>query len=147
MKKVKSKIHFHVAAGVIWENGKILITKRPEGTHLGGFWEFPGGKKEDNETLHACLNREILEELGIEIQIDGPLLVVHHEYNEKMITLHVYNCHLFSGKPLSMEGQEMKWVSVEDLRNYTFPPPDEHVINLLIREGSKFFHHKSMRSG
>ena len=120
-----------MAAGLIWRSGKVLITKRPAGSHLAGFWEFPGGKKEEHETIEECLEREIKEELGIDIQTEKRLTSVHHEYETKFITLHVFHCIHKGGRPAPLEGQESRWVVPEDLKNYTFPPPDIEVIELL----------------
>jgi mutator protein MutT len=98
---------------------------------LAGFWEFPGGKQEVGEDLEKCLKREIYEELGMEIQSVRPLLVVQHEYETKGITLHFFDCLKVLGLPRPMEGQEIRWVSPEDLQKYTFPPPDQTIIDSL----------------
>ncbi|MFQ5751941.1 MAG: A/G-specific adenine glycosylase, partial [bacterium] len=76
--KTRSKLkpHFHVAVGIIWKQGKILIDQRPQEGLLGGLWEFPGGKQETGETLEECLKREIQEEMGITIRVQGPFLTV-----------------------------------------------------------------------
>ena len=126
-----NKTHFHVTAGLIWRDGRLLITRRPEGVHLEGFWEFPGGKQEDHETLEACLEREIREELGIEIEAGKYLLSVQHEYETKSITLHVFHCINLKGQPEALEGQETRWIHPDDLKKYTFPPPDLKVIKFL----------------
>ena len=65
-----NKPHFHVTAGVVWKNGRVLIAKRPEGGHLEGYWEFPGGKQEKGESLKGCLEREIEEELGLKVRAE-----------------------------------------------------------------------------
>ena len=126
-----SKPHYHVAAGIIWKDGRVLITKRPEGTHLAGYWEFPGGKREDNETLEECLEREIREELGMEVRTGIRLKTVHHEYEAKAITLHVFHCTHVNGRPLPLEDQEYRWVKPEELNHYTFPPPDLEIIEMI----------------
>ena len=77
------KPHFHVTAGLVWKNGRVLIAKRPEGSHLEGYWEFPGGKQEAGESLKGCLEREIEEELGLKVRADEALLTVDHEYQAK----------------------------------------------------------------
>jgi len=129
------KPHFHVAAGLIWEDGRLLITRRPEGRHLAGFWEFPGGKQEGSETLKDCLKREIREELGIEIRAEKRILSVRHEYETKWITLHVFHCTDLKGQPETLDGQVVKWVRPNDLPKYTFPPPDLEVIEFLVLHG------------
>lgn len=122
-----------VTAAVIRQDSKILITKRPEGTHLEGLWEFPGGKKEGAETLEECIIREIKEELDIDIKPERLLLTVNHEYDTKIVDLCVFECVLVSGSPVPMEGQDMKWVRPCDLSAYNFPPPDMEIIKFLCQ--------------
>jgi mutator protein MutT len=126
-----AKPHFHVAAGLIRKNGKILITKRPRGSHLAGFWEFPGGKQEKDETLEKCLEREIQEELGMTIRAGDLLFTTEYEYGTKTISLHLFRCLKLQGQPRALEGQEARWVSPGDLDKYTFPPPDLKIIQFL----------------
>jgi 8-oxo-dGTP diphosphatase len=135
VKRKTNKPHYQVTAGLIWRNSRVLITKRPEGTHLAGFWEFPGGKQEPYETLDECLVRELKEELGITVRTDRHLLTVEHEYEDKVITLHVFHCRDMKGRPATLEGQEFRWVHPQDLSNYTFPPPDKAVIETLRSRG------------
>jgi len=123
-----------VTAGLIWQDGKVLITKRREGTHLAGFWEFPGGKQEPYETLKECLERELREELGIRVQADRHLISVDYEYDTKFITLHVFHCTGLTDRPVALEGQESQWVDPVSLTSYTFPPPDKAVIDALNSE-------------
>ena len=125
-----------VTAAIIWQNGKILITKRPEGTHLEGLWEFPGGKKEESETLEECIVREIKEELGIKVRPEKRLLTVNHEYKTKIVDLHIFECTLVNGLPVPMEGQDMKWVRPHDMAGYSFPPPDIEVIEFISRHSA-----------
>ena len=122
-----------VTAAIIWQDGKVLITKRPEGTHLEGLWEFPGGKKEEAENLEECIAREIEEELGIQIKPERFLLTVNHEYETMIVDLYIFECSLVSGSPVSKEGQDMKWVKLADISGYSFPPPDIEVIEFLHR--------------
>ncbi|HDQ45788.1 MAG TPA: A/G-specific adenine glycosylase, partial [bacterium] len=90
--------HLDVTAGVIWKEGRFLITLRPPRGLLGGLWEFPGGKREAGETLEACLSREIHEELGIEVSVGRRLISVEHAYTHFRITLHVFECRFVSGE-------------------------------------------------
>ena len=135
MKRKADKPLYHVTAGIIWRNGRVLITKRPPGTHLAGFWEFLGGKREPHETLEECLVRELKEELGITIRPGGHLISVEHEYEDKCIMLHVFQCLDMKGLPMTLEGQELRWVRPDDLSRYTFPPPDKAVIEALRSRG------------
>ena len=122
-----------VTAAIIWQDGKVLITKRPEGTHLEGLWEFPGGKKEEAENLEECIVREIEEELGIQVEPEKFLLAVNHEYETKIVDLYIFECALINGSPVPREGQDMKWIKLADISGYSFPPPDIEVIEFLHR--------------
>ena len=126
------KPHIHVTAGLIRKDGKVLIARRPKGCHMAGLWEFPGGKQEDNETLKDCMEREIREELGIDVRAKKLLLTVHHEYDTKLVDLHFFECVLIKGSPKTLDGQEVKWVDPGDLIEYEFPPPDKKIIEFLI---------------
>jgi 8-oxo-dGTP diphosphatase len=126
------KPHINVTAALIFQDGRILITKRPPGYHLAGLWEFPGGKQEIDESLEECLVREIKEELDIEILAGRLFSTVRHEYEKKIVTLHFFECIHLTGYPKAIESQEIKWVKPEDLRLYEFPPPDQAIIELLI---------------
>ncbi len=131
-KRPIEKPHIHVTAGILRRDGRVLITRRPEGRHLAGLWEFPGGKKENGETLEQCLVREIREELGMDVRPDKPILRVDHEYDEKRVTLHFYSCTPLTGEePRGLEGQETRWVRPEDLSLFRFPPPDNRMIRHL----------------
>jgi mutator protein MutT len=126
-----SNPHFHVTAGLVWKDGKTLITRRPEGSHLAGYWEFPGGKQEPGETLEACLEREIQEELDIEVKVVKHLLQIDHDYETKSITLHLFQCSWLSGTPTPIGCDEIRWVKPEELANYQLPPPDVQLLPLI----------------
>jgi mutator protein MutT len=100
----KKKIE--VTAAIIRHEGKILITERPEGSHLEGLWEFPGGKKENNENLEECVTREIREELGIKINPCKLLLSVTHEYESKIVDLYAFLCTLVNGVPAPLKARK-----------------------------------------
>lgn len=129
-----TKKRIQVTAAVIRQDGKILITKRPEGVHLEGMWEFPGGKRESRETLEDCMAREIKEELGIIVKVGKQILKVEHEYEEKTVDLNIFECVIIDGEPSPNEGQEMKWVNPGELSEYDFPPPDREIIELMEKE-------------
>ena len=128
-----SKKKIKVTAAIIWQDGKVLITKRPEGTHLEGMWEFPGGKIEGPETLEECIVREINEELGVLIKPVKLLLTVSHEYETKIVDLYIFECILVNGSPFPMEGQGMKWVKPSDMSGYIFPPPDIEIVEFISK--------------
>ena len=131
MTKQNQKPHIHVSAGLIRKHGKFLIAKRQKGSHLAGYWEFPGGKLEKGESPQDCLEREIEEELGIRIRAGQVLLTVEHAYEDKTISLYVMNGSVLSGQPRALECQAFKWVQIGDFQNFVFPPPDLKVIDYL----------------
>jgi len=133
----KSTPHFQVTAGLVWNNGKILITRRPEGSHLAGYWEFPGGKQEPGESLEACLEREFREELAMDVKAVKRLLQIDHDYVSKSITLHLFQCDWLEGTPRALGCDEIRWVKPEELADFQLPPPDLQVlpfIQNLIRD-------------
>ncbi|MFH1349768.1 MAG: 8-oxo-dGTP diphosphatase MutT [Pseudomonadota bacterium] len=134
MERKTDKPHFHVTAGLIWHDGKLLIARRPPGTHLEGLWEFPGGKQEKGETLQECLERELREELGMKVRAENLVCTVEHEYENRTISLHLFQCSYLSGQPMPLEGQETRWVHPKDLGEYNFPPPDYTFIRFLNKE-------------
>jgi 8-oxo-dGTP diphosphatase len=121
-----------VMAAVIERGGLFLVTRRPEGVHLEGYWEFPGGKCDPGEPLDACLRRELREELGADATIGDELLAVTHDYPDRVIELHFVECRL-TGEPTPLLGQEMRWVAREELSSLQFPAADDELIALLRR--------------
>lgn len=125
-----SAIRLVVAAAVIERDGTYLVTRRQRGVHLEGYWEFPGGKCEDGESLDECLRRELREELGVGASVDAELLSVAHDYADRVVELHFISCEL-TGTPEPLLGQQMRWVARHELRDLRFPPADEELIALL----------------
>jgi len=122
----------HVAVGVILDPDRnILITRRDRDSHQGGLWEFPGGKREDGETLAAALARELREELGIEVGRTSPLLEVRHDYGDKSVFLDVHVVWEFSGEAVPRERQPMAWVTADELSNYEFPAANVPIVHAL----------------
>lgn len=133
-KRPKSAIpHYHIAASLIWQGGRLLITRRPTNKMLGGLWEFPGGKQEDGETLQECLAREIHEELGVTIMVGKPFRSVKHAYSHFRITLHTYHSRLLNGEPKNIGVDEWAWASPDELHQYPFPRADLKIIEELLR--------------
>lgn len=110
---------------------QILIAKRPNGRHLSGFWEFPGGKLEAGETLEDALTRELQEEIGVIVEACKFLTLVEHHYPEKTVFLSVYIVSEFQGIPESLERQDIRWVTLEELDDYIFPPANQPIIESL----------------
>src|SRR5882672_9594455 len=92
-------VKISVVAAIIRREGEILVTRRFDNVHLPGLWEFPGGKVEADETLEVALQREIREELGIEIRVDEAFFRIDHDYPTKSIRLHFFNCAILEGEP------------------------------------------------
>ncbi len=122
-----------VIAAVVEEAGRFLLTRRLEGTHLEGTWEFPGGKCEDDESHEACLAREMLEELGTGVTVGDEILTVEHEYPERRVRLHFRRCRL-EGEPHPLLGQQMRWADRVELAELQFPEADRELIAMLTRE-------------
>jgi 8-oxo-dGTP diphosphatase len=120
-----------VAAAVIERDDRFLLTRRQQGVHLAGYWEFPGGKCEPGETQRACLVREIREELGVEATVGDELLVATHAYADRRVELHFLRCSV-GDTPAPQLGQEMRWVAREELATLRFPPADTELIQMLI---------------
>jgi 8-oxo-dGTP diphosphatase len=119
-----------VTAAVIERDGRFLVTRRLEGTHLAGAWEFPGGKCEAGEGLSECLAREIREELNATVRVGGEILRTRHAYPDRAVELRFFRCDL-DGEPTPMLGQEILWVERAMLRTLEFPPADSELIKLL----------------
>ena len=120
-----------VTAAVIERDGRYLVTRRLRGTHLAGFWEFPGGKCDPGEPLAACLEREIAEELDTRVLVGAEIHHVAHEYPERIVELHFFRCEL-RGEPRAVLGQEMRWVARGELASLEFPPADAELIGMLV---------------
>jgi len=112
------------------EGGKYLVTRRQAGVHLAGMWEFPGGKVGEAETHAQALRREMAEELGVDVAVEGLVLSTSHSYPDRTVALHFYKCRLL-GPPTPQLGQQMQWVRRSELRTLEFPPADADLIALL----------------
>ena len=122
-------------AAVIERDDTFLLTLRPEGTHLAGHWEFPGGKCLPHETHIEALRRELFEELDIVGDVRDRLHSVTHRYPDRSVELHFYRC-LFDGVPKPMLGQQIRWVARDELRRLSFPEADAELIEVLCRAGA-----------
>ena len=121
-------MRIEVVAAIIRENGRILITQRPDNVHLARLWEFPGGKVEHCESLEIALQREIREELGIKIHVDDEFFTIDHDYPTKSVRLHFFNCTVLEGEAQSLGVSALQWINPQDLCNYQFPPADAELI-------------------
>jgi 8-oxo-dGTP diphosphatase len=124
-----------VAAALILHDGLYLLTRRKADVHLGGLWEFPGGKREPEESLEECLRRELREELGIEITEPVPFQIIHHTYPEKTVELHFFRCLIKDGHPRPLGCDALQWVLPEELTRVPLPPADRPLVEALQSEG------------
>ena len=123
--------HIDVSAALIFRAGKLLITQRPAKAHLGGLWEFPGGKREPGETFEQCLVREIREELGVEISVGEMFEEIRHDYPEKSVHLKFFICQLLAGEPQPLACAAVKWIEKPELAAHEFPAADAQLLARL----------------
>lgn len=124
--------HKIIGVAVIWNNlEQILIDRRRAEGAMGGLWEFPGGKIEPGETVEECIQREIYEELGIEIAVGEHLITIDHTYTELRVTLTVHHCQHLAGVPQALECDEIRWVNLADLEHFAFPKANVQIIAAL----------------
>jgi 8-oxo-dGTP diphosphatase len=126
-----------VAAAVIRRNGRYLVTGRGTTQHLGGLWEFPGGKRRPGEPLEACLRRELGEELGVEPRVGDRLDVVAWPYPERRVVLHFFRCTIGNQTVEAREAQPIRWVTPRQLRTLPVPPADARLVERLVRESGR----------
>ena len=126
------KPHTEVAAAIIWHQGRILISQRNANAHLSGYWEFPGGKREADESFEECLIREVREELNVGVKVQRLLDTISYEYPEKHVTLKFFCCDYLDGEPTAKGCVQFQWVSPEQLSNYQFPPADGPVVKRIM---------------
>jgi mutator protein MutT len=122
-----------VVAAVIEHDDRFLITRRQDGVHLAGHWEFPGGKVGAGESHAAALRREIHEELDTDVVVNDLVLETAHAYPDRTVTLFFYRCDLL-GTPRPMIGQEMEWIPRGELSSLLFPTADDELIRVLMEE-------------
>jgi 8-oxo-dGTP diphosphatase len=120
-----------VAAVIRDPEDRILLTRRPEGSHMAGLWEFPGGKVRDGEAPAAALERELEEELGVEARTGDPITFAVHEEDGLRILLLFYTARIVSGQPSPREGQQLAWIAPAELERYPTPPADAALVRLL----------------
>lgn len=120
-----------VAAALLFKEGNVLITQRYQDAHLGGLWEFPGGKREPTETFEQCLARELQEELGIEAQVLDLVESLTHVYPEKTVNLKFFRCRLQKNEPRALGCPAFAWVNQSELANYRFPAADARLLSRL----------------
>lgn len=120
-----------VVAGLIERGGKFLIAQRPSGDWMEGYWEFPGGKLHPGEDPRKGLEREIQEELSLQVQADEVEEVLLHQYPDRTVLLLFFHCRVTEGEPSSCLGQNLRWASPSEMSEMEFLPADLPVIRRL----------------
>ncbi|AIW14953.1 8-oxo-dGTP diphosphatase MutT [Vibrio tubiashii] len=128
----------HIVAGIIFNQDKsqVFITKRPDDKHKGGFWEFPGGKVEQGETIEQAMVRELEEEVGITTTEQALFEHLEFDYPDKSLKFDFMTVTQFEGQPYGKEGQQGEWAAIADLSNYAFPEANVPILERVIKEFS-----------
>jgi A/G-specific adenine glycosylase len=128
--------HHVVTAGVIEQQGQVLIAQRPPAGLLGGMWEFPGGKVQAGEDLAACLKREMCEELGVDVSVNAAFGVYSHAYTHFRVTLHAFCCRLEgSGRPRPLQVHDLRWVKPAELSDFPMGKIDRKIAARIMEQG------------
>lgn len=122
--EIGEKKQFRVVAALIRKDGKVLLTQRWPGRHLGLTWEFPGGKVEDGEEDKEALERELREELGVSAKIGSCCFETRHGYGAREVHLLIFRCKLLDGTPRALDVKAMEWADLASLADRKFPPAD-----------------------
>ena len=125
--------HIRVVAAVINDQGRFLITQRRSAGLLGGLWEFPSGRVEDDESDEAALRRELRERVDVSIDVGDTLACRTHCYEGYMLDLRLYQATLTPGQePHPVGVDDLRWVTAGELENYRFPPADQETMDQLL---------------
>jgi 8-oxo-dGTP diphosphatase len=120
-----------VAIALVWRDGRLLITRRPSGAHLAGYWEFPGGKIEASETAEGAAEREVREEVGVGCRARSCREPIRHSYPERLVVLHPVDCDWLEGEAVLRGVTAAEWVSPDRLAEYEFPPANAELLASL----------------
>ncbi|MCG9552178.1 8-oxo-dGTP diphosphatase MutT [Vibrio sp. Isolate32] len=128
----------HIVAGIIFNQDKsqVFITKRPDDKHKGGFWEFPGGKVEEGETIEQAMTRELDEEIGIKVTEQSLFEHLEFDYTDKSLKFDFILVTDFEEQPYGKEGQQGEWVSLQSLSQYAFPEANVPILERVVKEFS-----------
>ena len=126
--------YLKVAAGIILKGDKVLIAKRLANKHQGDLWEFPGGKVETNESPLQALKRELKEEVNLDIKQADLYQDIQFNYPDKNVHLFFFMITDFSGDENGLEGQEICWVALDDLKQYEFPEANKKIVTSLSNQ-------------
>jgi 8-oxo-dGTP diphosphatase len=122
-----------VVVGLIQDcEGRVLLGCRQPGSHMPGYWELPGGKRDSKESSQDTLYRELYEELGVRVLSAVFLVALTHRYPEQEVRLEVWQVEHYDGEPIGQEGQSLSWVLPDDFRKLPILPADEPLIDILL---------------
>ena len=124
-----------VGVGIVEKDGKILISQRKMEDHLGGIWEFPGGKKLPEESDEQCVERELKEELGIEVAVKNHVDTIRYHDADRKLELRFYSCELRAGEPHTLDVEDFRWVRADELIHFQFPKADRELAERLMGRG------------
>ncbi|MBI2931506.1 MAG: A/G-specific adenine glycosylase [Planctomycetes bacterium] len=127
--------HYDIAVGVCRKGGRVLVAQRRAEGLLGGLWEFPGGKREKGETFEQALVREFREEVGIDVEVEAPLVKVAHRYSHFAVTLHVFTCRHRAGRARALENAGVRWVAIGELPTLAWPAANKRILERLAPRG------------
>jgi mutator protein MutT len=125
------KKRVEVAIALVWRGGLLLVSRRTADVHLGGSWEFPGGKLEPGESVEACAEREVLEEVGLVVRARARREPIVYDYPDRVVTLTPVDCSWVSGEPRALEVAEVRWVELSLLQELDFPPANAPLLREL----------------
>ena len=120
-----------IVIGLIWSGERLLITRRPEGSHLAGYWEFPGGKVKEGEGLREALQRELLEEVGFSVRIGRAYSPIPHTYHERTVRIYPFDCYPYGDCSIPSTQLSWRWITLSELAGHRFPPANASLIELL----------------
>jgi mutator protein MutT len=123
-----------VAIAVVVRNGKVLICQRKDQDTFGGYWEFPGGKAEADESIESCLDREMKEELNLIVRSIAAFPIIEHDYPTVQLRLHPFLCDHLEGEPQLIECQQAIWIDPIQLRDFRFPPANHALLEQIIQK-------------
>lgn len=128
----RKRPHYDIAVGIVWNDDRLLMVRRPTSGMLGGLWEFPGGKQEKNESLERCLEREIQDEMQVEVDVLAHFRTVPHAYTHFKITLHAFQCRYLAGQPSPKTAADWDWLEPEQVTALALPKSNKKILEALM---------------